>query len=208
MSKDYFKKKKTAAIEKLHLPEGNNQVIVLETRFLDHLTSWDGVRRSPDPNGYQDEMPQIGYMVKDIKTGIVMVGRLNAKGCLAASDAEVDNDKITSGEHKIIGKYVCEETENGWERIENPAKTAQCDRILNQFLNAAGVPVNEGISVIDAVESVPGIGQVLQVECYNDPFPKVVDGKEVMSDNWKLKNFKPVKEAVTSMVEEVEDLDS
>ena len=212
MSKDYFKKRKTAPIV----------VICKEVRFLDLLTAWDGTKRLPKEDSYADPCPQFGWLLFGIVSGIFMVVRGNDKGYARATDADVDEAAIKAGELVIKGKYVCEidadpksPTFEKLIRVESAKRTATCHRMVDQFLNAAGIVVADGVNVIDAMESVPGLEQKFVCECYNDPYDKGVDkdGKPLGTvDNWKVRNFKPMAQedevAATTLVDkDSNDLD-
>ena len=97
-----------------------------------------------------DPTPQIAITFGDKDGQGVITHRFNAKGYLCADDSEVTTEMLNRDDIMVIGKYVCKQTEDGWERIESPEKTESALRMLFTFLNKLGF-VNEDMDVNGAL---------------------------------------------------------
>ena len=90
-----------------------------------------------------DATPQLAVTFGGTKGEGVITNRFHLKGYLGKDDAEVTEKMLNKDGIMVIGKYVCKETKEGWERIEAPTKSEQAMNILFGFLNKLGLTNEE-----------------------------------------------------------------
>jgi hypothetical protein len=98
-----------------------------------------------------DPTPQIAVTLGDKDGQGVITHRFNAKGYLQKDDPEVSKKMLDKDNIMVIGKYVCQQSDEGWERIEAPEKTESALRMLFTFLNKLGF-TDEEMDVVTALE--------------------------------------------------------
>jgi len=99
-----------------------------------------------------DPTPQIAVTLGDKDGKGVITHRFNASGYLQNEDAEVTKEMLDRDDIMTIGKYVCEQTDDGWKRIESEEKTESALRMLFSFMNKLGF-TNENMEVETALET-------------------------------------------------------
>ena len=160
------------------LPVGEHRVKCVKGMEIDSFTSSDG---SAKPKEYPWENPTDQFLIHvvSVENKGSLIHRLQGQGWKAfdvLTDEEIKSKKYTN-----LDGYACLKTKTGYVRVEDSAKTAQCDRIFDRFMSAIGAPEGSGL---DAVDIAIADKTEFMVIVTNDEY----EGK----DQLKIKGFKPV----------------
>jgi hypothetical protein len=99
-----------------------------------------------------DPTPQIAITFADKDGKGLITNRFNCCGYVYSDDPEVTDEMIDREDIMPIGKYVCQQSDDGWKRIESSEKTESALRMLFSFLNKLGF-TNEKMDVETALET-------------------------------------------------------
>lgn len=143
-----------------------------------------------------DPTPQIAITFGD-KTGKgVITHRFNACGYLHADDAEVTDKMLQRNDILVIGNYVCQQTKDGYKRIESEEKTESALRMLFSFINKLGI-TNEELDVEEALNTAKADQYNIVIDVAEDEY----NGKTRMViekfHRAKLEDLEPVEDDVT-----------
>lgn len=132
------------------LKEGEHVVSLLD--YLE-CTSFDEVKQSKVV-GLKDDLPE---WINPIDVLGIHVG--NASGSLfhrlhlagAMRFSELSDKQLQSGKFVDCEGFACEKTKKGLVRMEDPERTATCERILDHLLFAIGAePGTNALEALDA----------------------------------------------------------
>ena len=161
------------------LPVGEHRVRIIEAFETDSFTSHDKTRKDKE-FGWENPTDQFLIHVASVENKGSLIHRLQGQGW-KKFDALTD-EEIKSKKYQNIDGYACIKTKTGLARIEDEAKTLQCNRIFDRLMNAVGAPEGSGIDVLDQAIADKTEFMVVIV---NDEY----EGK----DSLKIASFKPVK---------------
>jgi len=164
------------------LPAGEHRVKLISIMETDSFTSHDKTVKDNLPE-WSNPTDQLLIHVVSIDNKGSLIHRLQGQGWLKFAD--LTDNEVKSKKFTNIDGYACAKVDGKIMRIEDPAKTATCDRILDRFMNAVGAP--EG-SDLDYLNTAIARGTEFNVIVVNDEY----EGK----DQLRIKAFKPVQAEV------------
>ena len=160
------------------LPVGEHRVKIIQGMEIDSFTSHNGDKKEKE---YPWENPTDQYLIHvvSVEGKGSLIHRLQGQGLKKFQD--LTDEEIKSKKFTNLEGYACIKTKTGYARVEDSAKTAQCDRIFDRFMNALGAPEGSGLDFVDqAIADKTEFMIIVTSDEY--------DGK----DQRRISGFKPV----------------
>lgn len=166
------------------LKEGTHRVHLVSTMELDSFADVKNgkiVGMKKHLPEWVNACPVIGILVANA-LGLLFY-RLHEKGYLRYS--ELNDAQIQSGRYVDIEGFACIKTEKGLERVEDPDRTAVCERIIGHFIWALGQ--EEGISGQDAVDRAIANKTEFIIDVIKEPWTNTESGE--VTDQYRISKF-------------------
>jgi len=164
------------------LPAGEHRVKVIQGMEIDSFTSHDGTKKDKE-FPWVSPTDQFLIHVVSVENKGSLIHRLQGQGWKKFAD--LTDEEIKSKRFTNLEDYACVKGKLGMERIEDAGKTAQCDRIMDRFMNAIGAEEGSGL---DAVDKAIADKTEFMIVVVNDEY----EGK----DQLKISSFKPAPKEV------------
>lgn len=181
MSLSNFKSKQPASEL---LKEGRHRVHLVSAFEADSFSKIKGGKVV----GKKDNLPEwcnaiavICILVANIAGSLFY--RLHQSGCLRYS--ELNDAQLQSGKYVDVEGFACIKTANGLERVEDPDRTAVCERIIGHFIWALGQ--EEGIDGQTAVDRAIANKTEFDIDVVKEPWTDEESGE--VNDQYRIARF-------------------
>lgn len=158
---------KSKAPEFHKLSAGEHSVRLVSYKATDSFHNYDGTVKSNLPQ-YANPTEQLVITVMGTSGQGGLTHRINMEGFVRYSD--LTEKEVKSGKFVEIEGYACAKNSQGQLcRLTDESRTKTCEGILDQFMNATGLPEGSGIDDLDTVIATKAEFNVkVAVELYDD----------------------------------------
>lgn len=132
----------------------------------------------------------------------VLTFRQNMQGWKRFS--ELNDKELQSGKFEDVQGYACRITKDGLLRIEDPERTAVCERIVDYFLHALGaVP---GTNAQEAIDNAIASKTLFKVHVIKEPWTDEISGE--VRDQYRVNKWIPMTEQTVEEDKKFHDIDA